>query len=112
MRREVCVEPAEKGRVMPQSRNSGRQAELDEKKRRAAGRQNSNSPERRAIRDARGELPARGKTAGAFGKQNRANPRGGSNALTSSGGGGATGPSARAPVSVSRSARPARKRGT
>ena len=97
---------------MPQSRNSGRQAALDEKKRRAAGRQNANSPERRAIRDAHGELPARGKTGGAFGKHNRANPRGGSDALTSSGAGGATVPSKRAPVSVSRSSRPARKRGT
>jgi hypothetical protein len=95
---------------MPQSRNSGRRAELDEKKRRAAGRQNTNSPERRAIRDAHGELHARGKTAGAFGKQNRANPRGGSNALTTSGGGGATMPSDRAPISVSRTSRAARKR--
>ena len=97
---------------MPQSRNSGRRAELDEKKRRAAGRQNTNSPERRAIRDAHGELPARGKTAGAFGKQNRANRRGSSAALVGGGGGGATVPSKRAPTSVSRSSRAARKRGT
>ena len=96
---------------MAQSRNSGRRAELDEKKRRAAGRQNSNSPERRAIRDAHREMPARGKTRGAFGKQNRANPRGGSGALTGSGGGGATVPSARAPVGIPRSSRATRNRG-
>jgi hypothetical protein len=97
---------------MPQARNSGRRAELGEKKRRAAGRQNSNSPERRAIRDANGERPARGKTGGAFGKHNRANPRGGQDAVLSSGAGGATVPSQRAPVSVSRSSRGTRKRGT
>jgi|SRR5688572_29708550 len=97
---------------MPQSRNSGRQADLDDRKRRAAGRQNTRGPEREAIRDAHSELPAPGKTSGAFGKEGRANPRGGQTAVVSGGGGGATVPSERAPVSVPRSQRSARKRGT
>ncbi len=96
---------------MPQDRNSSRQAELDDKKRRGAGRQNTNSPERTAIRDVHGAGPARGKTAGAFGKHGRANPRGGQTAIVSGGGGGAAVPSKDAPVDVPRSSRAARKRG-
>src|SRR5687767_9200021 len=96
---------------MGQANNSGRRATLDDKKERAAGRRNTNSPEQEAIKDAFTENPARGKTAGAFGKDDRANPRGGSTAVISSGGGGATMPSKRAPVNVPRSSRPARKRG-
>ena len=96
---------------MGQASNSGRQAQLDDKKRRAARRQNTNSPERNAIRNAHSEQPARGKTGGAFGKDGRANPRGGTDAVLSGGGGGATVPSKVAPISVSRSSRPARKRG-
>jgi hypothetical protein len=95
---------------MGQSRNSGRQAQLDEKKRRAAGRNQTQGPDREAIRDAYSELPARGRTAGAFGKEGRANPRGGQTAVVSGGGGGATLPSQRTPVDVPRSRRPARKR--
>ena len=101
----------EKGRTqMGQSRNSGRQAQLDEKKRRAAGRNQTQGPDREAIRDAYSELPARGRTAGAFGKEGRTNPRGGQTAVASGGGGGATLPSRRTPVDVPRSRRPARKR--
>lgn len=53
---------------MGQRANSGRNATLDEKKRRAAGRSKQESPQRRQVRDARSEDFAKGKTAGAFGK--------------------------------------------
>lgn len=57
---------------MGQASHSGRNASLDQKKRRAAGRQKSNSPERKAARD---EGFAKGKPGGAFGKQGVANRR-------------------------------------
>jgi hypothetical protein len=46
--------------------NRGRNATLDEKKRRAAGRK-ERTPEREAIRDPSGRRPTKGKTGGAFG---------------------------------------------
>lgn len=50
---------------MGQKANGGRQASLDEKKSRSAGRRNEAG--RDAILDAKDERPARGKTGGASG---------------------------------------------
>jgi len=58
---------------MGQRANSGRNATLDDKKQRAAGRMKQDSPESRRIRDSGSEDFARGKTSGAFGKQGMAN---------------------------------------
>jgi hypothetical protein len=91
---------------MGQEGNSGRRANLDEKKSRAAGRRNLKSPERQAIKDWQHEVPAKGKTAGAFGKDNKAN-RGDSGALR----GGTSGRAKDSAVTTNRSSRPARKRG-
>ena len=58
---------------MGQQANSGRNASLDEKKRRAAGRQ-QHAPEREAIMEGT-EAEIMKKTAGAFGKEGMANRR-------------------------------------
>jgi hypothetical protein len=91
---------------MGQRANSGRNAKLDEKKERAAGRQ-QNSPSRKAITD-RQETPPAG---GAFGREGKAKRRGnrGGTMITGdrSGSGGG-----RATENIGRSTRPARKRGT
>jgi hypothetical protein len=70
---------------MGQQAISNRNATLDEKKRRAAGRANTNSPEQRAIKN-----HAKGAVGGAFGKQGRANRRGAK--LGAGGGGGGADP--------------------
>jgi hypothetical protein len=96
---------------MGQAANTGRNAKLDQKKRRAAGRQNTDAPERRAIKDYQAPDHAKGKTAGAFGRQGTANR---SRTIGPAGGGGGGGLSATAKSShltVSRSKRPARKNG-
>ena len=67
---------------------------LNDRKRRAAGRQEDKGPEREAIRDAAEPVPAKGKTGGAFGRAGRAN-RGGGNSLGEGGGGGGASPNAR-----------------
>lgn len=75
--------------------NAGRNASLDAKKKRAAGRAKNASPQRQAIRAAQGRGPG-GKgaaDAGAFGKQGRANRQG--NKLGSGGGGGGADPKTR-----------------
>jgi hypothetical protein len=99
---------------MGQAANSNRQASLDEKKTRAAGRQGN--ARRMEIRDASVEEFAKGKTAGAFGKQGKANRRGGVHTRGGGGGGGASSRPAAARVAaktkVGRSTRPARKGGT
>jgi len=61
---------------MGQANNSKRNATLDERKRRAAGRDDPGKPERDAILDA----PARGQTGGAFGRDMHANRKGGATA--------------------------------
>jgi hypothetical protein len=91
---------------MGQERNSGRQANLDEKKSRAAGRRNQKNPERQSIKDWQHEVPAKGKTSGAFGKDNKAN-RGDSGAIR----GGTSARAKDSSVTTNRSSRPARKRG-
>jgi hypothetical protein len=86
---------------MGQRANSGRHASLDDKKERARGRK-QNDPATKAIAE-RDEAPP---VSGAFGRQGRANRRGGVASFatgdTSGGKGG--------PISVGKSTRPARKR--
>jgi hypothetical protein len=77
---------------MGQAANSGRRATLDDKKRRAAGRQQQQGPEARAIREAYSELPARGRTGGAFGRAGQINRRGGVGTRGARGGGGESSP--------------------
>jgi hypothetical protein len=91
---------------MGQRANSGRNAKLDEKKVRAAGRQ-QNSPSRKAITD-RQEAPPAG---GAFGREGKANRRGdrGGTMVTGDRSGSGGGPAAE---KVGRSTCPARKRST
>jgi hypothetical protein len=91
---------------MGQRANSGRNANLDEKKSRAAGRQ-QNSPSRKAITDRQEAPPAAG-ASGREGKANRRGNRGGTMVTgdrSGSGGGRAT-------ENIGRSSRPARKRST
>ena len=99
---------------MGQRANSNRQAPLDEKKSRAAGRRNERG--RAAIRDGMGdEQFAKGKTGGATGRTERTNARGASGVTRGGGGGGGASSRPRAAAEaaktpVGRSSRPARKR--
>ncbi|HSU68741.1 MAG TPA: hypothetical protein VLJ39_17805, partial [Tepidisphaeraceae bacterium] len=70
-----------------QAANSNRKSNLDEKKERAAGRQ-QRKPEREAIKDFQSPLPAKGKTGGARGRDDRANPEGTGGYTRGAGGGG------------------------
>jgi hypothetical protein len=97
---------------MGQAANTGRNATLDQKKRRAAGRANTSSPERAAIKDFQQPVHAKGKTAGAFGKKgapNRSRTIG--QASGGGGGGGLSSPAKASHLTVGRSKRPARKGG-
>jgi hypothetical protein len=69
--------PGERERSLSvgQAANSNRKSNLDQKKERAAGRQ-QRKPEREAIKDFQSPLPAKGKTGGARGRNDRANPQG------------------------------------
>jgi hypothetical protein len=78
---------------MGQQANSGRNATLDEKKERAAGRQQQHSSQAERIKDAYDENFSKGKTGGAGGQTAKADR------ITAS-----------KTVSVGRSSRPARKR--
>jgi hypothetical protein len=73
----------------------GRNASLDDRKRRAAGRGKNASPERRAIQDAsgRGERGRGAPASGAFGKQGQANRQG--TKVGAGGGGGGADPKSR-----------------
>ena len=98
--------------------NGGRQAKLDEKKTRAAGRTGRTGQNRRSeILDRASEQPAKGKTAGAFGKGGTANPRGRTGNTRGGGGGGGSMSRPKdaqiaGKVKTGRSTRPARKGGT
>ena len=99
---------------MGQAANSNRNATLDQKKDRAAGR-----IKERAMREMREDLgaPPRGKAAGASGKHDVANPRGrGGQTRGAGGGGGAQSRPKDAAIAgkvrTGRSTRPARKGGT
>jgi hypothetical protein len=96
---------------MGQRANSGRNASLDQKKQRMAGRANTNSPERAAIRDASGVgAGPSGPIPGAFGRDGVANRRG-SGAIKEGGGGGGRGAGSKSEnANVGRSTRPAKKR--
>src|SRR5687767_11121064 len=99
---------------MGQRADSNRQASLDEKKSRAAGRRNERG--RAEIRDAMDEQFTKGKTGGASGKADRINTRGASGHTRGGGGGGGASSRPRAAAEatetpVGRSSRPARKRG-
>ena len=98
---------------MGQRANSGRRANLDDKKTRAAGRQPQSV--RGEIRDRVDEQFAKGKTGGAGGKDESINTEGGSFTRGGGGGGGASSRPAAAPQAgktpTRRSSRPARKRG-
>jgi hypothetical protein len=93
---------------MGQAGNSNRRATLDDRKQRAAGRNN----ERETVKQAVMPRDMKGKTGGAFGAEGKANRRG--NAAAPRGGGGAGGRAAPARDEVNREAgrftRPARKR--
>jgi hypothetical protein len=93
-----------------QAQSGGRNASLDNKKRRAAGRQKDASPERAAIKDSVGMAPQKGRAGGAFGKAGVANRRG-TGGIGEGGGGGGADAKSRA-ADVGRSTKPARKRTT
>jgi hypothetical protein len=84
---------------MGQQSNNRRNASLDEKKRRAAGRDQSN-PLRASSEASISDAPAKGKTGGAFGRDGHAH-RNQSSAGTGAGGGGGENSTARAaPIDV------------
>lgn len=60
---------------MGQAANTGRRAELDDRKRRAAGRTKDRNPEIEQIRDFQMPQHAKGATGGAFGLEGMANRR-------------------------------------
>src|SRR3954447_2923413 len=98
---------------MGQRENSNRKAQLDEEKERGAGRRNTRSPEREAIKDAMDPVPMKGKTGGARGKDNRAERRGiGSASQGAGGGGGAHSPAMAKSLTKGRRTRAGRERGT
>jgi hypothetical protein len=104
--------------TMGQAANSGRNATLDQKKARAAGRGGRTGQAPRAqIKDRMDEPFAKGKAAGAFGKGGVANPRGRGSNTRGAGGGGGSGSRPKdaavaGQVKTGRSTRPARKGGT
>ena len=93
-----------------QAQNGGRQASLDSKKRRAAGRLKEDSPERAAIKDFAGAGKQKGRSGGAFGKDGVANRRG-TGGIGEGGGGGGADAKSRI-VDVGASTKRTRKRGT
>lgn len=95
---------------MGQAANTGRRAELDDRKRRAAGRSNERSPEIEQIRDFQQPLLAKGATGGAFGAQGMANRKGGTHTQGGGGGGGAQSPAKASHLTTGRSTQSARKR--
>ena len=99
--------------IMGQMANSGRNASLDEQKQRAAGRRGRTgqaSPERQQIKDPAAAEPAKGKTAGAFGRDGRANRRGGVGTRGGGGGGGESSTAKANHLNTGTSKRTARKR--
>jgi len=92
---------------MGQAANSNRNASLDDRKARAAGR----NDDRKAVRDAAAAPPMKGQTGGAFGAGGKAN-RGASGLTQGAGGRGGASLAARdeARAEAGRSTRPARKR--
>jgi hypothetical protein len=87
---------------MGQKNNSGRNATLDNKKVRAAGRDGQ--------RHDQIDRPAKGKAAGAFGADSKANRRGGVQTQGAGGGGGGPTGVKNNHLTTGRSTKPARKR--
>ncbi len=80
---------------MGQASDSGRNASLDEQKQRAAGRRGrtgQHDAAREQIQDAATDQPATGEVAGAFGRDNKANRKGGVGTQGGGGGGGEPSP--------------------
>lgn len=97
---------------MGQASNSGRNSSLDDQKQRAAGRQEQNNPQQRAIDDAVTPDYAKGKTGGAFGKEGAPNTNLGKGGLFTEGaggGGGNTTTTQPIPAEMPRSDQPTRK---
>ena len=69
--------------------NSNTNKSLNDRKRRAAGRQDDKSPEKEAIADSGEPQLAKGATGGAFGKVGQANRKSGNTQGSGGGGGGA-----------------------
>jgi hypothetical protein len=93
-----------------QANNGRRRATLDQKKIRAAGRQ-QNSPERDAILDSVGLTHGKNQpVSGAHGKGGRANRRGGVGTQGAGGGGEEPADAKAAPINVSASTKRARRR--
>lgn len=94
-----------------QAQNGGRRASLDDKKRRAAGRQKQNSPERRAIKDAVGITHGSATSVGgAHGRDGQTKRRGGVGRQGAGGGGGEPTEANSAPMNVGASSKRARRR--
>ena len=72
---------------MGQSANSGRGADLDDKKLRAAGRVEQN-PQLNPALDPNDDIPAKGETGGAFGKDGHAHRNQTGQPASGAGGGG------------------------
>ena len=90
--------------------NSSGNKALNDRRERAAGRQEDRGPAQEAIKDAGGIEPGKGKgkAGGAFGKDGKANRKSG-NAIGEGGGGGGGATNSDIP-DVSASAKPANKR--
>jgi hypothetical protein len=91
--------------------NSSRNASLNDRRERSAGRQDDRGPGREAIADAGGVSPGKGKgrAGGAFGRAGQANRRSG-NVVGEGGGGGGAATSSRESTEVRASTRPAKRR--
>ena len=95
--------------IMGAGANSSRNKALNDRKERAAGRQDDRGPAQEAIEDAGGVEPGKGKgqSGGSFGKEGQANRQPG-NALGEGGGGGGGAPTSDL-ADVNRSSKPAKK---
>src|SRR5204862_6272526 len=97
----------EKGDVMAAGKHSDRNAALDDRKRRAAGRQKDRGPEAKAIRDFQGKETTQ-RAGGASGRQGMSNRKPAS--VNQGGGGGGANAMRSDIVNVGRSKRTARSR--
>jgi hypothetical protein len=90
--------------------NSSGNKSLNDRRERAAGRQDDRGPAREAVQDAGGVEPGKGKgrAGGAFGKAGQANRKTG-NTIGEGGGGGGASPNSDL-ADVRRSTKPAKKR--
>lgn len=97
---------------MGQASNSGRNASLDDRKQRAAGRQEQNNPQQQEIDDTVAPNYARGKTGGAFGEEETPSTGRGRGSIMTGGagdGGASTTVSTQTPAETPRSDQPTRR---